>query len=224
MFDNLFNYLPIVILSIATIILFNKVWHKRDLITRVHKESKEKYKVDRNKKTQLTKINYLPIVINLLFMGYNIKLFFTDFSNNEKVFFNFWAIFFLLLLNIPFFIYKDHHIKHNKKVALFIFLCLSVFCFPILFIEHSINIIILYLGWLINYSVLIFNSNQKIVDNLKGQTGFFIIFWVIVLVISIVLDSNFDLPQQYNYAYLINTFYFMTFAYFNYFSNRYENI
>ncbi len=126
------------------------------------------------------------------------------------------------MLNFPLFIYKEN--KDDKFVSLFLFLALSLFCFPVLFYYQGLDLIILMIGWLFNYAIFLFFSNAKQIDNLKGQTGFFILFWMFIIFISLVIHFKFDLPEKYNYSFLINVLYFMVNAYFVFISQKYERI
>jgi hypothetical protein len=224
MFGDFFTYFPIIFVLIILLLLFSKVWDKRHLLKKVYHNSKSQYE----KNVALAKtnrdINYIPVLLNLIWAGYNLKVFFTDFSNEKGVFLNFWFTFFLLLLNIPFFIYKEKNVENNKTIAVIMFLCISLFCSPVLLIKQSKGIITLFVGWLLNYVILIFNNNEKTVAKLAGHTVFFVLFWLLILMLSVVIDINFSLPQKYNYGYLINTSYFLIYAYFNYFSSKYENL
>ncbi|HCN48133.1 MAG TPA: hypothetical protein DIT10_03375 [Chryseobacterium sp.] len=68
-------------------------------------------------------------------------------------------------------------------------------------------------NYIYSYSI----KDKKVIDNLKGNTGSFIIFWLGLLVISIVVsisehsfNSEFFL-EGYNYGYLINAVYNLLF-------------
>jgi hypothetical protein len=225
MFGDFFTYFTTLFVSIVLFLLFSKAWSKRDIVKNIYSQTNIQY----GKNVALAKpnnqINFIPVFINIMLAGYNLKLFFTDFCPNPKMFFVFWVSFFLLLLNIPLFIYKEKDGKTNSKsVAVFMFLCISLFCFPALYFYHGSDLINLIVGWLYNYITLLFFSNEKVLDNVKGKTVFFMLFWVFVLVMSIIISANFSLPKEYNYGYLISTTYFFMYAYFNYFSDKYEKI
>ncbi len=247
MFDDFFISLPILFVSIILLLLFSKAWGKRDLIKSIISHNKlfeikslnltkseralmkDKFadiKIEYKKNKALAKpiseINFIPIVINLLIAGYNLKLFFINFNHEIDVLINIWVSFFLLMLNFPLFIYKEN--KENKFVSLFLFSALSLFCFPVLFFYQGLDLIILMIGWLFNYTIFLFFSNAKQIDNLKGQTGFFILFWMFIIFISLVIHFKFDLPEKYNYSFLINVFYFLVNAYFIFISQKYERI
>jgi hypothetical protein len=222
--DDFFTYLPLFAILFTFLIFLNKALEKKALIKAAYKEVKKRSNLDEYEKVTLKRNNFTPIIINLLFVGYNLKMFFNDFSNIEEVFFNFWVSFFLLLLNIPLFIYKDGNEKGAKNVAIIMLLCISIFSFPVLLFNQSSSIITLFVGWLVNYTSYVFNNEERKLDNLKGKTVFFILFWILIILLSMVIKRNFLLPEKYNYGYVINAFYFLMYAYINYILNKYQNI
>ena len=135
--DDFFTYLPLFAILFTFLIFLNKALEKKALIKAAYKEVKKRSNLDEYEKVTLKRNNFTPIIINLLFVGYNLKMFFNDFSNIEEVFFNFWVSFFLLLLNIPLFIYKDGNEKGAKNVAIIMLLCISIFSFPVLLFNQS---------------------------------------------------------------------------------------
>lgn len=223
MFDSFFFYFPILFASFIFYQLFSKAWEKRELLRTIINQQKTEYNKNVALAKPFNKINFIPVIINLIWAAYNLYLFFTDFSSDTIIMINFGVSFFLLLLNFPLFIYHDEK-KKEKTIPKIMFICISLCCFPVLFYYNGLDLINLLIGWLYNYIVLILFSNKKAIDYIKGKTAFFILFWLFILVASIIIDVNFDLPSKYNYSFLINSIYFMTHAYFCFFSSKYENI
>ncbi len=81
-------------------------------------------------------------------------------------------------------------------------------------------------NYIYSYSI----KDKKVIDNLKGNTGSFIIFWLGLLVISIVVsisEHSFNsefFPEGYNYGDLINAVYNLFFIILIYYSTRYRNM
>ena len=223
MFDSFFFYFPIIFVAFILYQLFCKAWEKRELVRTIFNQQKTEYYKNTALAKPFSKINFIHVFINLIWAAYNLYLFFTDFSNETVVLINFWVSFFLLLLNFPLFIYHDEK-KKEKTIPLIMFICISLCCFSILFYYNGLDFINLIIGWFYNYIILLFFSNKKAIDYVKGKTAFFILFWLFILVVSIFIDVNFDLPSKYNYGFLINFVYFLTHAYFCFFSSKYENI
>ncbi len=114
MFDDFFISFPILFESIILLLLFSKAWSKRDLIKSVisndklfeikslnltkseksllkdkFAEIKIEYKKNKALAKPISEINFIPIVINLLIAGYNLKLFFTNFNQEIDILINF---------------------------------------------------------------------------------------------------------------------------------------
>lgn len=223
MFESLFTYLPILFVSFILYQLFSKAWEKRELVITIINQQKSKYYKNVKLAKPTSEINIIPVIINLIWAAYNLYLFFTDFSTETIILVNLWGSFFLLLLNFPLFLYHDEK-KKEKKIPIIMFICISLCFFPILLYYNGLDFINLLIGWGYNYIVLLFFSNTKAINYTKGKTVFFILFWLVILIASIVIVVNFKLPSKYNYGFLVNCFYFLTYAYFCYFSNKYENI
>lgn len=222
MFEGFFSTFPILFVAFVLFILISNAWQKRDLFKGIYSQVKTQYDKDVALARPNNEINFVPVVINIFLAGFSIKLFLTDFDTEMNVFFNIWFSFFLLLLNFPIFIYKEN--KDDIYASIFLFIVFSLFCFPILLFYKSPDLIYLSIGWLFNYIGFLFFSNSKQIDNLQGQTGLFLLFWVFIILISIVIHFKFDLPDKYNYGYLINVFYFILNAFFAYSSQKYDRI
>ncbi len=101
MFDDFFTYFPILFVSIILFLIFSKVWSKKDLIKKIitHDklfeikslnltnserallkdklaEIKIQYKKNKALAKPINEINFIPITIQFLIAGFNLKLFF----------------------------------------------------------------------------------------------------------------------------------------------------
>src|SRR3982751_3103154 len=87
----------------------------------------QQYRENKKKASPLTRSAFMQIGINLIWAGFNLYMFLENKNVEKSSFFNFWVLFFLLLMNIPLFIYKEAE-KENKNrfVAIYFFCALLV--------------------------------------------------------------------------------------------------
>lgn len=207
--------------------MLNKNKKLQEELKKVH----EQYQENKGKIMPLTRSALMQIGINLLWAIFNMYMFFENKSVEKFSFFNFWVMFFLLLMNIPLFIYKENEKESkNRFVAIYFFCALSVFTLFPFFISYNLAMVFTVASWLPNYIYSYSIKDKKVIDNLKGNTGSFIIFWLGLLIISIIVsisghsfNSEF-FPEGYNYGYLINAVYNLFFIILIYYSTRYRNI
>ncbi|MDR6525513.1 hypothetical protein J2787_000883 [Chryseobacterium rhizosphaerae] len=195
------------------------------------KKVQEQYQENNGKAMPLTRPAYMQMGINFLWAVFNMYMFFENRNIEKFSFFNFWVMFFLLLMNIPLFIYKENEKEgKNKFVAIYFFCALLVFTLFPFFISYNLAMVCTVVSWLPNYIYSYSIKDKKAIDSLKGNTGCFMIFWLGLLVISIIISiSGHSLgteifPAGYNYGYFINMLYNIFFIVSIYYSNRYRNM
>jgi len=207
--------------------MFNKNNKLQSNLKKVH----EQYQENKKKAMPLTKSALMQMVVNLLWAGFNMYMFLENKNPEKSSFFNFWVMFFLLLMNIPLFIYKENERENkNRFVAIYFFCALLVFTLFPFFISYNLAMAFTLASWLPNYIYSYSIKDKKVIDSLKGNTVSFIFFWVALLVISVMISISGHsfgtelLPKKYNYGYLINVLYNLFFILSVYNSNRYRNI
>ncbi|GEN67613.1 hypothetical protein [Chryseobacterium rhizosphaerae] len=195
------------------------------------KKVQEQYQENKGKAMPLTRPAYMQMGINFLWAVFNMYMFFENRNVEKFSFFNFWVMFFLLLMNIPLFTYKENEKEgKNKFVAIYFFCALLVFTLFPFFISYNLAMVFTVASWLPNYIYSYSIKDKKVIDSLKGNTGCFMIFWLGLLVISIIISiSRHSLgteifPAGYNYGYFINMLYNIFFIVSIYYSNRYRNM
>lgn len=195
------------------------------------KKVREQYQENKKKAMPLTKSALMQMVVNLLWAGFNMYMFLENRNEEKSSFFNFWVMFFLLLMNIPLFIYKeDERESKNRFVAIYFFCALLVFTLFPFFISYNLAMAFTLASWLPNYIYSYSIKDKKVIDSLKGNTVSFIFFWVALLVITIIISISGhtfgieSFPKGYNYGYLINVVYNLFFILSVYYSNRYRSI
>lgn len=195
------------------------------------KKVQEQYQENIKKAMPLTRSALMQMVVNLLWAGFNMYMFLENRNEEKSSFFNFWVMFFLLLMNIPLFIYKENERESkNRFVAIYFFCALLVFTLFPFFISYNLAMAFTLASWLPNYIYSYSIKDKKVIDNLKGNTVSFIFFWVALLVITIIISisgHSFGIesfPKGYNYGYLINVVYNLFFILSVYYSNRYRSI
>lgn len=191
----------------------------------------QQYRENKKKASPLTRSAFMQIGINLIWAGFNLYMFLENKNVEKSSFFNFWVLFFLLLMNIPLFIYKEAE-KENKNrfVAIYFFCALLVFTLFPFFISFNLSMLLTVASWLPNYIYSYSLKDKKAIDNLKGNTVSFILFWLALLVIAVIINiSGYSIDselsaEKYNYGYFINVLYNIFFIISIYYSNRYRNI
>ncbi|WP_300669428.1 hypothetical protein [Soonwooa sp.] len=189
-------------------------------------EIKAKLKSDLKQKAPLEKGAILQIMLFIIWGIVNLYLFNTRFWEVSN-FFNFWVVFFLLMMNIPLFILKDEQTSKSKIAALVFFVAFSIFLGFGIAIAYNQAMLFSIAAWLPNYLLVLFYGRKQDLDNLKGNTGCFVVFWMAILLgsVAISMTGNADfLGKNKNYAYLINTIYCGFSAVAVYCSNRYRNV
>lgn len=192
---------------------------------------REQYRENKGKAMPLTQPALMQMGINLVWAIFNMYMFFENRRVEKFSFFNFWVMFFLLLMNIPLFIYKENEKENKNKLAAIYFFCaLLVFTLFPFFISYNLSMVFTVASWLPNYIYSYSIKDKKAIDSLKGNTGCFTIFWLGLLVIGVGISiSGHSLgteifPKGYNYGYLINMLYNLFFMVSVYYSNRYRNM
>ena len=195
------------------------------------KKVQQQYQENKKKVSPLSRSALVQIGINLLWAGFNMYMFLENKSVAKFSFFNFWVLFFLLLMNIPLFIYKENEKESkNRFVAIYFFCALSVLALFPFFISFNLSMAITVGSWLPNYIYSYRLQDKKALDNLKGNTISFILFWLVLLILVVIINisgySSDDvlLMKKYNYGYFINAIYNVFFMISIYYSNRYRNI
>ncbi|ASK29649.1 hypothetical protein CEY12_05820 [Chryseobacterium sp. T16E-39] len=195
------------------------------------KKVQQQYQENKKKVSPLTRSALVQIGINLLWAGFNMYMFLENKSVEKFSFFNFWVLFFLLLMNIPLFIYKENEKESkNRFVAIYFFCALSVLALFPFFISFNLSIALTVGSWMPNYIYSYRLQDKKALDNLKGNTISFILFWLVLLILVVIINisgySSDDvlLMKKYNYGYFINAIYNVFFMISIYYSNRYRNI
>lgn len=189
-------------------------------------EINSKLKRDLKQKAPLEKGAILQIVLFIIWGIVNIYLFNTRFWE-ENNFFNFWVIFFLLLMNIPLFIIKDEQTSKAKIAAFVFFVAISSLLGFGIAIGYNQAMLFSIAAWLPNYLLVLLRGRKEDIDNLKGNTGCFVVFWIAILLgsVAISMSGNGDfLGKNKNYGYLINTIYCGFSAVAVYYANRYRNV
>lgn len=132
----------------------------------------EQYQENKGKAMPLTRSALLQMGINLLWAGFNMYMFFENRSVEKFSFFNFWVMFFLLLMNIPLFIYKENEKENkNKFVAIYFFCTLLVFTLFPFFISYNLAMVFTVASWLPNYIYSYSIKDKKTIDSLKREYG-----------------------------------------------------
>ncbi|WP_312301688.1 hypothetical protein [Chryseobacterium sp.] len=195
------------------------------------KNIQEQYQNNKAKAMPLTRPVLMQMGINFLWVVFNMYMFLENRTVEKFSFFNFWVMFFLLLMNIPLFIYKENEKEgKNKFVAILFFCALLVFTLFPFFISYNLAMVFTVASWLPNYIYSYSIKDKKVIDGLKGNTGCFTIFWLGLFVIGVIINisgHSFDkefFPKGYNYGYLINILYNLFFIASIYYSNRYRNM
>ncbi|WP_241286215.1 hypothetical protein [Chryseobacterium arthrosphaerae] len=191
----------------------------------------EQYQDNKAKAMPLTRPALMQMGVNFLWVVFNMYMFLENRTVEKSSFFNFWVMFFLLLMNIPLFIYKENEKEgKNKFVAIYFFCALLVFTLFPFFIAYNLAMVFTVASWLPNYIYSYSIKDKKAIDSLKGNTGCFTVFWLGILVIGVVISiSGHSLgtevfPKGYNYGYLINLLYSLFFIVSIYYSDRYRNM
>lgn len=199
---------------------------KQEEINQKIAEVRSKLKRDLKQKAPLEKAAILQIALFIIWGIVNIYLFFTRFWE-ENNFFNFWVVFFLLLMNIPLFIIKDEQTSKAKIAAFVFFIAIvTLLGFGIAF-GYNQAMLFSITAWLPNYLLVLFRGRTEDIDNLKGNTGCFVVFWMAILLgsVAISMSGHADfLGKNKNYGYLINTIYCGFSALAVYYANRYRNV